>query len=372
MLLRRLMFQLHGWLGMTAGLVLAVMGVTGAMMSFEPEILRLLNRDLIERSAIMRPSLSPMELVQRIQTQRPDASITFLVVHADTRQLSRVNLRVEGERETHFLEPTTGRLLGEGRGRDFFDGVMRLHRWLALPGDGDGFGRQITGFAALSLIFFALSGLYLRWPRKPLDWRAWLVLDLRRTGRNLYRMLHAVVGGWVFVFYLSSAMTGLYWSYDWYRDGVQYALGGVATTAPRRPGGSHAPDLERAWASFDQALGGRRYETLTVAVRSGGTIEFRAKLPGGRHDRVTDELVVDAVSGAPLKFSAYADRPLGQALVAGVYEVHRGAWFGLPGRIAVMIAALSMPLFTITGFLLYMGRRRRKRATAPVSPSLRR
>ncbi|KAK0332527.1 hypothetical protein LTR94_024501, partial [Friedmanniomyces endolithicus] len=28
-----------------------------------------------------------------------------------------------------------------------------------------------------------------------LDWRAWFVLDLRLTGRNLYRALHAVVGG---------------------------------------------------------------------------------------------------------------------------------------------------------------------------------
>lgn len=369
MLLRSLLFQLHGWLGMTAGLVLAVMGVTGAMMSFEPEILRLLNRDLIERAADTRPSLSPIELVQRIQAQRPDASITFLVVQTDPKQLSRVNLRADGERETHFLDRTNGRLLGEGRGRDFFDAVMRLHRWLALPGDGDGFGRQITGFAALSLVFFALSGLYLRWPRKPLDWRSWLVLDFRRSGRNLYRMLHAVVGGWVFIFYLLSATTGLYWSYDWYRDGVQQVLVGAGATAPRRPAGSHTPDMQRAWATFEQRLGGHRYETLTIAVRNGGTIEFRGKLPGGRHDRVTDELAVDAVTGAPLKLTPYADRPLGQALVTGVYELHRGAWFGLPGRIGVMIAALSMPLFTITGLLLYVGRRRRKRTMAPAPPS---
>lgn len=361
MLLRRLLFQLHSYLGLTAGLVLAVMGVTGATMSFEDEILNALNRDLVAASRQGAPMAS-FDLVQRIQAQRPDAEITFLVVHADPRQLSWVNLRAGGERETHYLDRSSGRLLGEGRGRGFFETVKRLHRWLALPGDGDGPGRQITGVAALALIFFALSGLYLRWPRRPLDWRAWLVIDFRRSGRHLHRMLHAVVGGWVFVFYLLSATTGLYWSYGWYRDVVQFALVGEPAP-PRRPMGDHPPDLPRAWETFDRILGGDRFETLTVAIRN-GTVEFRGKLPGGRHNRVTDDLVVDAASGAPLRVVPYADRPLGQGLVTGVFELHRGAWFGLPGRIGITLAALTMPLFTITGLLLYLSRTRRKRPAA--------
>jgi sulfite reductase (NADPH) flavoprotein alpha-component len=366
MLLRRILFQLHWGLGITAGFVLAVMGVTGAVLSFEDEILRALNRDLVTRSATHVPPPSSLELAQRIQVQRPDAQITFLVVHADPGRLSWVNLRAKGKRETQYIDRQSGRLLGEGRGRAFFETVKRLHRWLALPGDGDGLGRKITGFAALSLIFFAVSGLYLRWPRRPLDWRAWFVLDLRRSGRNLYRMLHAVVGGWVFLFYLLSATTGLYWSYDWYRDGVRRVLVG-SVTAPRRPVSGSPPDLPRAWAAFERVLGEHRYETLTVAIRN-GTVEFRGKLPGGRHDRVTDDLVVDATSGAPLRIARYADRPLGQDLVTSVYELHRGAWFGLPGRIAVTIAAFTLPLFTITGLLLYAGRTQRKRAAGRVRP----
>ncbi len=32
---RRILFQIHWFLGITAGFVLAVMGVTGALLSFE-------------------------------------------------------------------------------------------------------------------------------------------------------------------------------------------------------------------------------------------------------------------------------------------------------------------------------------------------
>lgn len=48
--------------------------------------------------------------------------------------------------------------------------MLNLHRFLAI---GDT-GRQITGACTLMLVFFCLSGLYLRWPRKALDWRTWL------------------------------------------------------------------------------------------------------------------------------------------------------------------------------------------------------
>lgn len=373
MLLRSALFQLHWLLGLTAGLVLAIMGVSGAALSFEDEILRALNQDLVARPMERRPVLPARDLVHRIQQQRPDAKITFLVVEADPRRLSWVNLRSGARRETQYLDQTTGRLLGEGRGREVFEVVTRLHRWLALPGDGDGPGRQITGFAALSLIFFALSGLYLRWPKRPLDWRAWLVVDLRRSGRNLYRMLHAVVGGWVVAFYLLSATTGLYWSYGWYRQGVQQMLVGKAGPAPKGSAAGKAPDWRRAFDTFEHWSGehwsgANRFETLTIATRTSGTIEFRGKLPGGRHDRVTDDLVVDAATGKTLKVAAYADRALGQDLITGVFELHRGAWFGLPGRIGVTVAALTMPLFTVTGLLLYLGRRRRKQSIAHIQP----
>ncbi len=48
---RRILFQIHWLLGITAGFVLAVMGVTGAMMSFEDEIVQYLATGRVEGKA---------------------------------------------------------------------------------------------------------------------------------------------------------------------------------------------------------------------------------------------------------------------------------------------------------------------------------
>ena len=38
-------------------------------------------------------------------------------------------------------------------------------------------------------------------------------------GRGLHRSLHAVLGTWVLVIYLVMTLTGLWYSFDWYKDG---------------------------------------------------------------------------------------------------------------------------------------------------------
>lgn len=363
---RNILFQIHWFLGITAGLVLAVMGVTGAALSFEPEILAALNRDRPVAATTAR--LTGPDLIAQVLRQRPNAEIGRLIVPSDSDELTSVTYRVNGSKERHFerVDPYDGTLLGEPRGAATIDFLEELHRWLALPGGGNGIGRQISGFSAIALIYFALSGLYLRWPKRPLDWRNWFVLDFRKTRRNLYRMLHAVIGGWVLVFYLVSGFTGLWWSYDWYRQGVRALLVAEAP-AERHNGPKEVPvDLARAWDGFVSATAGRHYERVSLSVRDYGEVQFRAKLPGGRHDRVSDELTIDGTTGAVVIDKPYASRPLGEDIVTSVFELHRGAYFGLIGRIAMLLASLTMPLFTVTGFLLYFARRRRKAALAEV------
>ena len=368
---RSVLFQLHWFLGITAGLVLAVMGVTGALMSFEPEILAALNPGVVTVSPTVSAPLPAPALIERFSAQRPAAKITRLIVDRDPARAAVVTYSLKGSKERHrsFLDPATGKLLGEPRGEGFYGVVEDLHRWLALPGGGNGIGRQLSGFAALSLIYFALSGLYLRWPRRPLDWRNWFVLDLRMTGRNLYRTLHAVIGGWVLIFYLISAGTGLWWSYGWYRSGVQHLLSverpHEGRGRPRKDGAD--PDLPRAWQTFARVTAGQEYESITATSRDGAAVQFRGKLPGARHDRVSDELTIDSLTGKVTSDTRYADRTLGEDIVASIYELHRGAYFGIAGRVAIMLTSLTMPLFTVTGFLLYFARRRRKRALAEVA-----
>ncbi len=373
-MIRRVLFQVHWFLGITAGLVLALMGVTGATMAFEDEIMAALSPGIVTVAPSTAQPLAPDALVAAIAQQRPDLRIRQIVLNRDPGLAAEVTfLPVKGERrgEHQFVDPRSGVLLGAAKGEGFFRTVMDLHRWLALPGAGNGWGRQITGFAALSLIFFALSGLYLRWPRRPLDWRSWLVLDLRKTGRNLYRALHATIGSWLALLYLFSAMTGLTWSYGWYKQSAVYVLtgkaGGAGESTRDKAKDAPVPTLAPAWAELLRSEGDR-YARVSISLPQGkGPIAMRVLPRGARFDRMLDELRFDAKTGAPTKVERYAERSTGATLAANFYALHTGSFFGTIGRIVLMLSALTMPLFTVTGLLLYFARRRAKRALAAVA-----
>lgn len=363
-MVRQAIFQVHWFLGVTAGLVLAVMGFTGALMAFEPQIVAALTAQT-HRSASPVTPLGPDALVGRILDQRPGAEIQRLIVGQDSALPYSVRLLGADGREDSLVDPATGALLGAAPGSETFATIRRVHRWLALPDNGEGWGRRITGVAALSLIFFAVSGLYLRWPRRPLDWRNWLVLDLRRTGRNLYRTLHAVIGGWALVFYLVSASTGLWWSYGWYQDGVRQLLTGEAPTAERpAPSGEKADkpplaSIDRAWAAVRVVAS--PYDQVTINPSRGDKpVKFSVLPQGARHDRMTDVYAVRPGDGTIVERDLYASRPMGEVIVGSVLPIHRGTFFGVPGQIMMMISSISLPLFAVTGLLLYFGRRRRK------------
>jgi sulfite reductase (NADPH) flavoprotein alpha-component len=369
---RRILFQVHWFLGITAGFVLAVMGVTGALMSFEDEIMAALSPGVVTLAPSTAPPLAPDALIAAVARQR-GIGVTQLVMHRDPRAAAEATLAPrKGQRrgEHVFVDPHTGTVQGHPAGEGFFRTVMNLHRWLALPGGPNGIGRQITGFAAVALIFFALSGLYLRWPRRALDWRAWFVLDLRKTGRNLHRALHAVVGGWVVIFYLLSALTGLTWSYDWYRQGARYVLTGKAGGArePPREAAKGAPlPLRAAWSGFLRG-DGARYDRVAITLATGDRPVVMRMLPQeARFDRMTDELRFDAANGTLVKADRYADRGPGEVVAGNFYALHTGQFFGLPGRIVMLLTSLAMPLFTVTGLLLYLARRRTKRALAAIA-----
>jgi sulfite reductase (NADPH) flavoprotein alpha-component len=56
--------------------------------------------------------------------------------------------------------------------------------------------------------------------------------------------------------------------------------------------------------------------------------------------------------------------------VASLFPLHSGDFFGWPGRIAMAIAALLLPFFMLTGFWMWLQRRRAENARAARRPPI--
>ncbi|MBG4763893.1 PepSY domain-containing protein [Pseudomonas aeruginosa] len=372
--MKKVWFQLHWFFGISAGLVLALMGVTGATLSFQDELMRALNPDVLVVQKRPEGVLPLDELVRRIEGAEPGRKVAFVWVEMDSDKAGRIFYTPPpGQRrgESRWIDPYTGAFVGEPRGEGFFNLMMQLHRFLAM---GE-YGKQVTAACTLILIFFCLSGLYLRWPRKVLDWRAWLTLDWSRKGRSFNWDLHAVAGTWCLALYLLAALTGLYWSYEWYRNGLfkllddapagQQAQRGKPGGRGERPADA-APlvvDYAAVWNSIRQA-GGDRLQAYNLRLPPAGgqpaTVFYR--LTDAPHERAFNTLTLDPANGQVKSDQRYSDRSFGSQLLASVYALHVGSYFGMAGRILMMLASLAMPLFFITGWLLYLDRRRKNRA----------
>ena len=365
---KKALFQLHWFFGISAGLVLALMGVTGALYSFQEEILLVINPEM---TVTAQPGdvLPPGELVERLQAR--GLSVSGLYVDTEGGQPTRVFLTPPpGERRggVRFVDPYTAELFEDPRGLQFFGLMLQLHRFLAMGQSG----RQITGACTIALVFFCLSGLYLRWPRKLWSWRAWLTFDWAKKGRAFNWDLHAVVGTWCLPLYLCAALTGLYWSYDWYRSGLESLLSDAPRAAAEGRGRRGPPvhgqpmpavDYANLWQGIQRTAGDTLSAySLQLPNAAGQPARVFFMLRDAEHSRAFNQMQLDPLTGEAKQVERYADKSFKAQLLASVYALHTGEYFGMPGRLLMMAASLLMPLFFITGLLLYLDRRRKKRA----------
>lgn len=366
-MLKKTLFQLHWFFGISAGLVLALMGITGAAVSFQDEILRTLNPSVLHVEKQIAGVLPPAELVEKIESASGKI-VSMLWVETDSGNAARVIFTAPpGERrgQMRYFDPYTAEFMGDVTGQDFFGLMLQLHRFLAM---GDT-GRQITGACTLILVFFCLSGLYLRWPRQWKSWRAWLTLDWKKKGRSFNWDLHSVAGTWCLVFYLLAALTGLSWSYEWYNKGLTRLLSDSPQNERVRSGRGPAPsgpaptaDYAAMWSSIYSAAGpGLSSYNVRMPPVAGQPATVFYLLKDSPHDQARNQITLDPVTGAVSRHDRYSDKSLKAQLLTSIYALHVGSYFGLLGRIILTIAALSMPLFFVTGWLLYLDRRRKKR-----------
>ena len=399
-MLKKVFFQIHWFLGISAGLILALMGVTGAIYSYDQQILKLINQDSYVVQAQNTPKLTPAQLYQHFEQRQPDLKINSITIAKDATASSTVNIQKEGERRGYnmMVNPYTAEVLPEIKGRGFFQFVQQLHRNLTFGP----VGKQITAACTLILIFFVLSGLYLRWPKRH-TWRQWLFVKPKLKGRNFIWDLHAVIGTWVVVFYLLMACTGLYWSYDWWRDGM-FKLMGVERPQPQMQAGprntqgqatnrmqgqpqqGHAGQehrgegrgesreqlssaqiydaLNKTWTGFNTELG-RDYSSITLNLpkKADQTIELSFIDATPQHERARNSAVYHYGTGKIEKLELYEDKKLNEKIMSSMLPVHRGSFFGPVYHFFAMLASLAMPLFFVTGWMLYLKRRKQKKLT---------
>ncbi len=355
---RPLFRWLHRWLGLFAGLILAIVGGTGAIMSFQDDLLRWMNAGIMQVTVPEGATVLPLpDLLARIQAQKASPPIATLRVSTEPGESAWVGFRARGKPAGEFVNPYTGDLLGKARGEAFFHTVENVHRRL-LAGNT---GKAITGASALVFLAIMISGVIIRLRRAGLKY--WFKPIGHGALAARTQSWHSVMGVWLLVPFLLVTSTGLFWSYDWSRN-----LWLVATSTPKgKPApykmaevSQSAPDLQ-AIADRLATLSANRVqifwpnkpdEAMRVLWQNSAT----------PHQRAFNTLQLQPTTAEILADQPFVSLPFGTQIIRSMFALHSGEYFGLVGMWMMFLVSLSLPLFFISGLWLYLRRRVRPRS----------
>ena len=371
---RKLWNKVHWLIGLTAGTLLILIGLSGASLSFRDEITALMNTGSCHSMPLAQPVLPPHQLLRAVALAEPGRDVSTVLIYAAPGRAPRVTFApAQGHRrgETLLVSPYTGAPCPKLKGDAFFEWSEELHRWLLLPRDP---GRISTGILASGLLILSLTGLYLRWPRH-LNLREWFSVNPSLQGRALLRRIHLVMGTICLPVYILLTLTGIYWSFDAVRDPLSAWLGEPRVKRPALPTNkpvdnlpkarTEAPDLDRAWRSFNEQAGASAWSEVSLRMPSGkAPVIFIWLDAAPPHDKARNRMTVDVGTGEVIQDERYLDKTAGQQFLSTIYPLHTGNYFGTPGRIVMFVAALGLPFFAMTGWMLYLGRRRLARDAA--------
>lgn len=360
-MLKTVLLRLHAWLGITAGLVIALVGSTGAMMAFEPQILRLLNPGILQlEPAAGQVMLSPQALYQQIQRAEPNRPVQALTLSGQPDRPAQVifTSAKSPKGESVGVDPYTGALLPEPTGEAAFEWIEDLHRNLL----ADKVGKAVTGVSAFVLIFMSLSGLYLRWKRRPRGIGGWLGYRRGLNGRAWRFQLHSVAGTWLFALFIFSAATGLSWSYDWYKAGIYQVLSVEMPKKPK-PGPKEVLTAEQfdgylasVWPRLQAELPAYDSVTVLLATLPSDAIRVEYLAKDSPHIRAKNTLTFSP-SGDVLSHKRFAEKPWGEQITASWKMLHTGQYWGWSGQLMMMLSSLSLLGFAWLGISLFRSRK---------------
>ena len=389
--MKKIFAKIHLWLSLPLGIVLTIVCLSGAVLVFEGEITQALHPELyrVAAPADARP-LQPLQLVDRIGEQMPDSlHLVSLQLSARSDEPCMAAFRETGRKQLS-VDPYTGNVNGWVESPAFFGTVRKLHRWLLDPPPSKGeksVGKAIVGVSTLALVLILVSGLILWIPRSRKALRNRLKVSYSDGRRRFWHDSHVTLGFYATLLLLVMALTGLTWSFGWYRTAAYALFGGpqqttVAQESPARKtdSGSRHERGRSGERTAGREQGERQAETemrpfdytvwdavlgeLTAHCTAYKTItltQTEAQVARQSAMRRIDRVTFDPRSGRLAEITRYEETPRQQRLRGWFYAFHTGTWGGIWTKILYFLAALVGASLPLTGYWLWWKRCMKKR-----------
>ena len=358
---------LHKWLGLTSGLIVFIVSITGCLFCFHDEIKDITRKEIRFVEDTGKPFLPPSVLREKALRVIPNAKSTLVFYAARNR--SAVVYTSNGQGNFYvFMNPYTGKhLFTEDPTTDFFIIVEYIHLYLLLP---DYIGKHIVAGATLIFILLLISGIIQWWPKKKADLKKRLSVKWSAKWRRVNYDWHNVSGFYMALVALVISITGLTFAYDWVGDGIYYTANLGRGNKEKE---TQHPVIDTTTFTSNTLSAADRAFFWTVKEHPEHKMFF-VVFPEHKKDPVETGAYPHALrydhqsnyhfhpeSGALLTAEPYGHKSLGLQLNEMSYGIHTGQILNLPGKIIAFAASLLAAALPVTGFVIWYGRRKKSK-----------
>lgn len=390
---RKMWLTIHLYLGLSVGMALVLIGLTGSILVFHHEIDEWLNPRLLR---IDQPAGGPSayrpvdEIVAAAVKVMPDEAKMIYGVfprndavayewHFLIPEVSHPKTRIDFSLHHVFVNPYTAEVTGSRlyrpaglRGafpRTFIGFIFALHYALLLPRGGDpAFGDTVVSIIGMMLMVSLFAGFYLWWP-KGQGWRHALTIKRQAHIRRLTFDLHRVTGVCFGVVLLAMCISGVYLNFS---GPFNILIGFFSPVTDRYavqsqiiPNG-HSISLGDAMRIVHEQYPHGRMDWLYFPRTPRGTYTICHRDIEGISRVLTRRcVVVDQYNGAIRYVQTPESGTGGEYFIQWQWPVHSGQIFGMPGRLIVVASGLICPMLFGTGGYLWWRKRMKRSMRAP-------
>ena len=392
---RKLFNDVHLWLGLSSGLIIFVVCLSGTLYTYNTEIREMAAPHLFQVEA-QSGKKNIADLIISIKQEHPGEITALSIPNAPNRSYV-FTLRPPNDKSrfgiNYYVNQYTGALLGTSETQTntdkFMDNLFSLHRWLLLDKiekpifnslENRKLGSYITGGATILFTIGLLSGMVIWFPRKIKNLKKGLKVKFSSNWKRINYDLHNSLGLYALIFLLLMGLTGPQWSFDWYRTGLRKSLGTYqeSTTVRKKSEGKKEETknndakvdkasleylpIEEYLASATLSLSYKADYRLSFPKSSEDPIQIRANKTGFFAPAGADEIGINRKNASILTVALFKDKAFNERISGSIKALHIGNVYGQFTKLIYFFACLIATSLPVTGTLIWLNKMKKTKA----------
>ena len=393
--IRKFLNDIHLYAGLISGLIVIAVCLSGTIYVYNTEIREIFDseRYFVDNQGAPQ-SLDALK--SNLETQVEGQIVGVNVFNEEGRTV-QFSVKKEGQERpsTLFVDPYSGKVLADNAEKtsteEFMGYMFSLHRWLLLDKieepimesmTNQELGRFINGVATLLFLLGVITGMVIWVPQKAKNWKQGLQVkwdaNWKRVNHDLHNTLAFYSLGALFIM----AVTGPFWSYQWYKTGWQKTWDIYQAPKEEKKGPTQEQakkeevsveeailptyelSLDEILLAANKTLNYEGNVRITLPEKPGSDISISKSRTGFFARAGADQLKLNPENLEVKEATLFGDLPVRQQIGRSVKALHTGEIFGQFTKFLWFVGCLIATSLPITGTLIWLNKKKKKKASS--------